>query len=480
MLAACNRIIARIRAVFRSGDFDRDLASELELHIRLLAEDYIRKGTPPEQANCLARIEVGGVTQLREAHREIRGIPFLETLLQDLRYTFRTLRHNAGFAVFTMLIVGLGVGANSTIFSVLNTLLIRPLPVGDSRRLVWIGNVADDGVSEWSLQVGHFLDLREQNRSFTEIAAYSTFFRPGDAKVTVDGETERLNSLRVSQGFFSLLGVNPFLGRTFTADECKWNVPGAAVLSHGLWKRRYASDTNVLGRTLMINDESVTIVGIAPPTFDFGTVFAPGYPVDVYLPMPLTPETNRWGNTLAVIGRLNPGASIQSARTEFSILADRIQRQHPERNTLRPILTALEQHVTGRLRSALLILASAVGIVMLIVCANVANLQLARTAARQKEIAIRVAIGAGRRRLVRQVLTESMVLSCCGALLGVFLAIAGTRLLAGLNAFNVPLLSTVRTDTASLAFALLMAVLTGLLFGLAPAFRFLRCALTPP
>jgi len=471
MLSAFHRLIGRIRAVFQRADFDRDLEFELEAHVQLLAEDHILRGTPREEAERLARIELGGVHQLHEAHREIRALPFLDTLRQDLRYTFRTLRENPGFTAFAILIIGVGVGASSTIFSVVNTLLLRPLPLQDSRQLVWIYNLSDDGISEWSTQVGHFLDVRKQNQSFTDLAAYFAFSQPGDAKITGDGETERLSSLLVSQNFFPMLDVRPVLGRTFTADESKWNAPATAVLSYGLWKRRYASDAHILGRTITVNDHPVTIIGIAPASFDFGTVFAPGNHVDLFQPMPLTQETNSWGNTLAVIGRLKPGISIQTARAEFKILANQIQKQHPDRNTLRPILTTLEEHVTGRLRRALLVLAWAVGIVMLIVCANVANLQLARSATRQKEMAIRVALGAGRSRLIRQMLTESITLSCCGALLGIILAFAGTRLLAGLSAFNIPLLSTVTMDASSLVFCLVIAILTGLLFGLAPALQ---------
>jgi predicted permease len=471
MLSSFYRMIARIRAVFGSSDFDGDLNTELESHLKLLTEDHIRRGTPPEQAERLARIELGAPAQLIEAHRETRGLPFLDTLLQDLRYAFRILRQNPGFTAFTILIVGLGIGVSSTIFSVVNTLLLRPLPFSDSRRLVWIGNRADDGVAEWSTQVGHFVDLRQQNRSFSDLAAYFTFLQPGDTKITGDGEPERLSSLRVSQNFFTFLGVNPVLGRTFTVDECKWNAPGAVLLSYGLWKRRYASDPNIIGRAVTLNDAAVTIIGIAPPSFDFASVFAPGNHIDLYFPMPLTPETNQWGNTLAVIGRLKPGVTIQSARAEITALADQIQKQHPERNTLRPILTSLDEHVTGRLRRSLLVLAWAVGIVMLIVCANIANLQLARGATRRKEMAVRVAIGASRRRLIRQMLTESIALSCCGGLLGVILGMAGTRLLAGLNTFNIPLLATVKMDAPALIFSLLLAILTGLFFGLVPALQ---------
>lgn len=222
---------------------------------------------------------------------------------------------------------------------------------------------------------------------------------------------------------------------------------------------------------MTLNGAPVTIVGVAPSSFDFGSVFAPGNHIDVYVPMPLTPETSKWGNTLAIIGRLKPGTTIQRARAEFETLADQIKREHRGRNSLRPVLTSLDQHVVGRVQRALVVLAWAVGIVMLIVCANVANLQLARSAARQKEMAIRVAIGAGRGRLIRQMLTESLALSGCGALLGVALAMGGTWLLAELEAFKIPLLSSVRMDGLSLVFCLAIAILSGLIFGLTPALQ---------
>ena len=282
----------------------------------------------------MARIELGGVTQLREEHREIRALPFLDTLFQDLRYTFRTLRHNAGFTVFAVLIIGLGIGASSTIFSAVNALLIRPLPFNDPTRLVWIYNLADDRVSEWNTQVDHFLDLREQNRSFSDLAAYFTFFEPGNAKVTGADMAERLNSLQVSQNFFPFLGVPQLVGRIFTPDECRWNAQACAILSFGLWKRRYASDPNIVGRNMTLNDRSSHHCKLSLPSHLISAVFStPANRIDLYLPMPLTPETSRWGNTLAVIGRLKPGVTIQSARTEFKALADQIQKQHPERPT---------------------------------------------------------------------------------------------------------------------------------------------------
>jgi predicted permease len=391
---------------------------------------------------------------------------------QDLQYTFRTLRRDAGFTTFAILIVGLGIGASSTIFSVVNALLIRPLPFENPGSLVWVANSAKEGdLSGQTVQVGHLLDLRERNQSFSDLAAYFAFYGVGDSKLTGDGEPERLSQVPVSQNFFPLLGVQPQLGRLFTAEECKWNGPKAVLLSHGLWTRRFASDPNIAGRKLTIDEAPVTVVGVLPESFDFAAVFAPGSRIDLYAPFPLSAETNRWGNTLAIVGRLKPGVAVGSAQAELSVLGDQITREHPERNDLRPRLGLLEQHVSGRLRPALFVLACAVGVVMLIACANLSNLQLARTATRQKEMAIRTALGAGRRRLIRQMLTESVVLSCCGAALGLILAVTGTRALAHLDGVSIPLLGNVRIDASALGFTLLIAVLTGLIFGLMPALQ---------
>jgi len=307
--------------------------------------------------------------------------------------------------------------------------------------------------------------------------AYFAFYGVGDNKLTGQGEPERLSGVPVSQNFFPLLGVQPQLGRLFTAEECKWNGPKAVLLSHGLWARHFASDPGTVGRALTLNDEPVTVAGVLPASFDFASVFAPGSHIDLYLPFPLSAETNRWGNTMAIIGRLKPGVNLGSAQAEVSTLAPHIMRAHPERNDFEGKLTLLEDHVSGRIRPALTVLAGAVAVVMLIVCANLSNLLLARTATRQKEIAIRTALGAGQGRLIRQMLTESVVLSFCGAALGLILAIGGTRSLAHLDAMSIPLLQNVRTDATAVGFTLLMAVLTGLIFGMVPALQVPAAAL---
>ena len=251
-----------------------------------------------------------------------RPSPLFDGILQDLRYAYRTLRRDAGFTAFAILIAGLGIGASSTVFSVVNALLLRPLPFRDPHQLVWVANHDTSGLSGQTTQVGHFTDLRDHNRSFSDLAAYFAFYGVGDNKLTGQGEPERLSGVPVSQNFFPLLGVQPLIGRLFNADECKWRGPRAVMLSHGFWERRFASDPGIVGRPLTLNDEPVTVVGVLPASFDFASVFAPGSHIDLFFPFPLTAETNRWGNTLAIIGRLKPGVTAANAQAELSILAD--------------------------------------------------------------------------------------------------------------------------------------------------------------
>ncbi len=397
-------------------------------------------------------------------------MPFT-ALIHDLRYALRTLRRDTGFALFAIAIAGLGIGASATVFSVLNALLLRPLPFDDPQRLVWITNHDTTGLSGQTTQVGYMLDLREQTRSLSELAGYFAFYGVGDTVLTGRGEPERLNGVPVSDNFFQILGVRPQLGRTFTAEECQWNGPKAVLLSHDVWTRRFAADPAVVGTSVTLNDEPHTIVGVLPESFDFASVFAPGSRFELYFPFALSPETNRWGNTMAMIGRLKPGVTSAQAQSEIRTLGARMSGEHPERNSFEGFVTPLAAHVNGRMRLALWVLAGAVGVVMLIVCANLSNLLLARTAARQKEMAIRTALGAGRRRLVAQMLTEGIVLSFSGGVLGLFLAIVGTRALARLDAMNVPLLQTVHADIATLGFTFGIAIVTGIVFGLTPAFQ---------
>jgi predicted permease len=398
-------------------------------------------------------------------------------LVQDLRYTFRILRRDSGFAIFAVAIAGLGIGASATVFSVLNTLLLRPLPFANPERLVWIANHDTSGLSGQTTQVGHMVDLRDRTTSMSEVAGYFAFYGVGDNVLTGRGEPERLSGVPVSDHFFEILGVQPRLGRTFTASESQWHGPKAVMLGYSCWVRRFGSDPAIVGTSVTLNDESHTIVGVLPESFDFASVFAPGNRFDLYFPFPLSPETNRWGNTMAMIGRLKDGVSAAQAQAEIRIIGAQMSREHPDRNSFEGFVTPLTEHVNARMRLALWVLAGAVGVVMLIVCANLSTLLLARAASRQKDIAIRAALGAGRGRLIAQMLTEGIVLSFGGAVLGFVLAIGGTRALSRLDAMNVPLLQSVRTDSTTLGFTLAIAILNGIVFGLAPAFQTPEAAL---
>ena len=400
-----------------------------------------------------------------------RAQPFAESLAHDLRYAFRGLLHDAGFFLAAILIIGLGIGANTLIFSLVDTLLLRPLPFRDSARLIWISNTAPAsvGLSGATTQVGNFLDWRQYNQSFEELAAYNAFFDYGAYTLTGTGHPERLSGAEVSQNFLPFLGVYPLLGRNFTEDESRFNAPGAVLLTHGFWLRRFAADPAIVGRTITLNDKAATIIGVLPDTFDFSSTFTPASRVDLIAPYPLTEETNRNGNTLSVIGRLKPGVAVGRAQAEFDQLNKQITAAHPERNAARAHLTPLQQQISGPFRSALWVLLAAVGAVLLIVCANLSNLLLARGGGRQKEMALRMALDANRARLIRQMLTESLLLSCCGTILGISLAFGATRLVASLQAVPMPMLHSVTVDARALLFTTFLAVLTGLVFGIVPA-----------
>jgi predicted permease len=471
VIDSLRRFLNRVRSLFRKRELEDDLNAELTSHLEFAIEDYLRSGHSREEARRLAMVDLGGLTVAKEQHRDARGLPWLEDLLQDARYALRTLRRDAGATMFAILIVGLGVGASATVFSVVNALLLRPLPFQEPERLVWLSNIADDGVGEWQVQVKHHLDLREQTTSFSDLAGYYAPYGSGNSKLTGDGEPQRVTRVPVTCNFLPLLGVQPHLGRNFTREECQQNGSSAVLLSFGLWQRRYAGDPAIIGRSITIDTATTVVAGILPPSFDFASVFDPGRQMDLVSPFPLSEQTNRQGNVVAVVGRLKRDVTIEEARAEFQVLGKRLTEAHSERNTLRPKLTRLDERVSGRFRPALLVLAGAVTTVMLIVCANLSNLQLSRMATRQKEIAIRAALGASRGRLVRQLLTENILLSLGGGLLGFALAVVGTRAIAGLEAFSIPLLRTVELDSGACGFLVLLAVCTGIGFGLLPALR---------
>jgi predicted permease len=452
---------------------------EIRLHLRLRTDQLVREGWTPDAARAEAERRFGPMAEAREGvqksarrrEERMRIREWIDTVKQDLRYSVRTLRREPGFTAFAILIVGLGIGATATVFSVVNAVLLRPLPFSDPARLVWISNIGDDGVAEWRTQVSHFLDLRTRAQSLSGLEGYYAYYNVGDSKLSWDGKTERLSNVPLSCDFLPFLGVRPIVGRSFTPDECTFNGPRTVLLGHSLWRTRFASDPNVVGRRIMINDEPTTVIGVLPASFDFATVFAPGSKIDLFSAFPLTEENNRRGNTLAVVGRLKPGVTIENARAELVALAKQLMSENPRRNTLRPKVLAFDERINGRFRPALFVLACAVAVVMLIVSANLSSLQFARLSSRQKELAVRVALGAGRGRLIRQTLTESLVLSLGGAVLGLGLTVAGTTVVSRLRAFDIPLLDRVGIDATAFGFAVVVAVVTGLLIGLLPAIQ---------
>lgn len=397
--------------------------------------------------------------------------------MRDLRYAVRTLRRDAALTTFAILIIGIGVGASATIFSVLSALWLRPLPFDDPGRLVWVANGTSENVSRQAVQAGHVVDLRAQSHSFAALAGFSPSYGAGDIRLIGGGEPERVTGVPVTEGFFSLLGVRPWLGRDFTGEDCLWGAPRTAILSFPFWQRRFQGRTDVIGAAITLDGAPTAIVGVMPASFDFGGTFSPGRPADLFLPFPLSDETNRRGNTIALIGRLKPGVDLAPAASETAAVVDRFSRTAPDvepgrrRNPFNPQLSPLRDRISGRFYGALAVLAAAVGFLMLLVAANISSLLVARASSRRKEMALRMALGAGRGRLFVQLLVEGLLLSCSGAALGLALAFGGTRLIAQLDGGGVPLLRDVRVDGFAALFIASAAVLTGVVFGLLPALQ---------
>src|SRR3984885_683972 len=474
MTASIRLALARSRALANKPVRDTDLDQELASHLDFAIEENLRRGLSPEEARRQALIRLGGIEQSREQQRAARGLPTLDILLQDLRYTLRTLRRDRGFTFIAILILAISIGANIAVFSVVNTLMLRPLPFHDPARLLWIGPEVFNG--NWSAatySIDAYTELRERNKSYTDVAGYFAFSSSDNFKLTGHGDPRPFTGIGVTPDFFQVLGVDPLMGRLFHENE---SLPGAGqvvLLSYPIWQRQFHGDPSILGKTVDFNDRSFTVVGILPRSFDFGAVFAPGTRVDLFVPIDFK-GTRLDGNTITLIGRLKPGITVEQARGEANLLFPKLdfRTDHPEYSegyTAYP--TPLKQYVSGKLHRSLIVLWSAVGLVLLVVCVNLSNLLLARAAARSKEFALRGALGASRGRIVRQLLTESLLLSGVGAALGLVLAFAITLWLQHQTSLALPLLNDVHIDATALLWTLAAAIGPAVIFGLAPGRR---------
>lgn len=458
----------RLRALRDSDGVHREIDEELRFHLDMRAEENVRQGMSPEEARREAEKRFGRLARIKEMGYEVRGGGLMETLWQDLRYGARMLLKQPGFTLVAVLTLALGIGANITIFSVVNAVLLRPLPYPDADRLVFLWSEAPaQNIRERASAYANVADWREQNKSFEDIAVSD----PTVVTLTDAAEPEQVMSVRASANLFPLLGVTPMLGRTFTADEVQQKVR-VVVLSHGLWRRRFGDAPNVLGQTLEIDGVSSQVIGVMPESF------LPDRENRIWEPHTLFPDweaqkAQRGTGSWQVVGRLKPQVSLAQAQVEMNTIAQQLEQAFPVANQgLGVNLVPLPLHYTGsNVRLALWMLFGAVVLVLLIACTNVANLMLARGIAREREMAIRMALGAGRLRLIRQLLTESALLVLLAGAVGLLIASWGIQALLSFSPPNIRNLDSVAIDARVLAFTTIVSLLTSLLFGLAPALK---------
>ncbi|HKW61524.1 MAG TPA: ABC transporter permease [Candidatus Acidoferrum sp.] len=461
--------IRRFADLFRKQKRDAELAAELESHLQLHIEDNLRAGMTPEAARRDALLKLGGVEQTKENYRDRRGLPFLEILVQDLRFTSRTLRKSPGFAAVAVLTLALGIGANSAIFTVVYGVLFRPLPFPEPDGIMELVEGGQEQSGEMDVTATQLQRLREFGQVFEHIAGWTD----QGFNVAAGHGSEHVRGTPVSADYFQVLGVHPAAGREFLAEEDQGPGQRVAILSHALWKRRFGSELSAIGGKALLNGEAYTVIGVMPAGFDprgYSDI-NPGLPVDVWVPLALVAKTAGSGENIAVLARLKRGLTQPQIDAQMNLVTEQFRKEFPGDVGPKTRMSFLPyQFMLGAdLRPFLLLLLGAIGFVLLIACANVASLLLAKGGSRAREIALRAALGATRARLSRQLLTESIVMGLAGGALGLAFAGASLGSLLAIAPFDLPRMSDIHLDGWAFGFTLLISVLTGSLSGLAPA-----------
>jgi putative ABC transport system permease protein len=449
-----------------------DLTEELDTHLSLLEDEHVRRGLDRADARRAARLDLGGLDQTKELVRDRRGFRPLEAMVQDVRYAIRLLVKAPGFTAAAITTLALGIGANAAIFSLVDAVMLRPVPYPDPARLVSIWEVMQPSGTRSVVAPANYVDYVARSRSFAALAAFQSAGR----NLTGAGDPERLLAEEVTASYFQTFGVLPEIGRPFTPDENRDGQDGVVIISHRLWQRRFGGDPAVLTRDIQLDARSYRIVGVMPADFQTPTQVRSADPVSVLLPIVFRDDvlTNRLDHEVDVVGRLAPGVPLETARAEMTALSEGLAREFPDAAAVRTAVAPLGADQVRLVRPLLLVLLGAVALILLMACVNVASLLVVRSIARQREIAIRFALGATRPRVMFELVTQSLVLAFAGAAVGLFVAVLTRDALVSLAPATLPHLSRVRLDTRVLSFTTLLALGTGVLFGLLPAWQVSR------